>query len=337
MHNLEQLQNDAKNEILKCKDIRALEALRVDYLGKKGKLTEVLKSLGQLSKEERPRLGQAINEVKTLISTQLEDKLAELKHLELLEKLKEETLDISLPGRSNFVGSIHPVTQVKNRINEYFTSLGFDVVSGLEIENEFYNFEALNIPESHPARQMHDTFYFNPDSLLRTHTSPVQIRAMEKQKPPFRIIAPGKVYRCDSDMTHTPMFHQVEGLMIDKDVNMAGLKWILEDFFKFFFHSQKKLRFRPSYFPFTEPSAEVDIECTSCHGDGCRSCKFTGWLEVLGCGMVHPNVLKAVNIDSNEFQGWAFGMGIDRLAMLYFGIDDLRKMFENDLNFLNQF
>lgn len=337
MLNLEELQDKAQHEISDCQDIKELESLRVKYLGKKGQLTDVFKSLSQLPHEERPKAGQFINAAKEAINSFLNEKLSELKDAELQKKLKEETLDISLDGRNNVLGSIHPVTQVKNRINEYFTSLGFDIVSGYEIENEFYNFEALNIPDSHPARQMHDTFYFNPDTLLRTHTSPVQIRAMEKQSPPFRLIAPGKVYRCDSDMTHTPMFHQVEGLMIDKDVTMAGLKWILEDFFTFFFHKRKQIRLRPSYFPFTEPSAEVDIECTQCQGAGCRTCKYTGWLEVLGCGMVHPNVLKAVGIDSTDYQGWAFGIGIDRLAMLYFGIDDLRKMFENDLNFLTQF
>ncbi len=244
---------------------------------------------------------------------------------------------MTLPGRKPNSGSLHPVTQVKQRVNEYFSRLGFDIVEGPEIETEFYNFEALNIPGHHPARAMHDTFYFDDGHLLRTHTSPVQIRIMEKRKPPLRLIAPGRVYRCDSDVTHTPMFHQVEGLLIDEQATLAGFKGLLQDFFAYFFERELALRFRPSYFPFTEPSAEVDIECTQCSAKGCRSCKFTGWLEVLGCGMVHPNVLKAVNISPDEYQGWAFGMGMDRLAMLYYGIDDLRMMFENDLTFLSSF
>jgi len=251
----------------------------------------------------------------------------ELKALELQRKLETEIIDVTLPGRSKGRGSLHPVTQVKLHINDYFSRLGFDVVEGPEIETEFYNFEALNIPSHHPARAMHDTFYFGDGRLLRTHTSPVQIRTMESRQPPFRLIAPGRVYRCDSDVTHTPMFHQVEGLLIDKQATLAGLKGLLHDFFAHFFGRELAIRFRPSYFPFTEPSAEVDIECTQCSGKGCRSCKFTGWLEVLGCGMIHPAVLTAVNISPKDYQGWAFGMGIDRLAMLYYGIDDLRMMF----------
>lgn len=337
MQDLTKLQQQAENEIANCNDIKTLESIRVLYLGKKGKLTEVLKTLGSIPAEERPKLGQVINQIKVQINILLETRLIELQEEDLKKRLEKEKIDITLPGRNNHSGSIHPVTQVKQRINEFFTSLGFDIVEGFEIETEFYNFEALNIPSHHPARAMHDTFYFADGTLLRTHTSPVQIRAMENNTPPFKLIAPGKVYRCDSDLTHTPMFHQVEGLMIDKNVTMAGLKGLLNDFFAFFFHKAMPLRFRPSYFPFTEPSAEVDIQCTQCNGNGCRTCKFTGWLEVLGCGMVHPNVLKAVNISCEEYQGFAFGMGIDRLTMLYFGIDDLRKMFENDLNFLQQF
>ena len=337
MQDIITIQEQASEEINKANDISTLELIRVDFLGKKGKLTEILKGLAGLSAEEKPKVGQLVNQAKREISTLIETKMQELKEIQLLKKLSAERLDISLPGRNKESGSLHPVTQVKHRVNEYFSRLGFDIVDGPEIETEFYNFEALNIPGHHPARAMHDTFYFGDGRLLRTHTSPVQIRTMEQLKPPFRLIAPGRVYRCDSDVTHTPMFHQVEGLLIDQHATLAGLKGLLHDFFAHFFGRELALRFRASYFPFTEPSAEVDIECTQCSGKGCRSCKFTGWLEVLGCGMVHPNVLKAVNISPDEYQGWAFGMGMDRLAMLYYGIDDLRMMFENDLNFLKQF
>ncbi|CDZ77903.1 Phenylalanine--tRNA ligase alpha subunit [Legionella massiliensis] len=331
------LQQQAANAISQAQDIATLEAIRVDYLGKKGQLTEILKGLSSLSAEEKPKVGQLVNQVKRDISALIDEKMLHLKELELQKKLAGECIDVTLPGRNLKVGSLHPVTQVKQRVNDYFSRLGFDIVEGPEIETEFYNFEALNIPGHHPARAMHDTFYFGDGHLLRTHTSPVQIRTMETRQPPLRLIAPGRVYRCDSDVTHTPMFHQVEGLLIDKQATLAGLKGLLQDFFAHFFGRELALRFRPSYFPFTEPSAEVDIECTQCSGKGCRSCKFTGWLEVLGCGMVHPNVLAAVNISPEEYQGWAFGMGMDRLAMLYFGIDDLRMMFENDLTFLKQF
>jgi len=315
----------------------ALESIRIDYLGKKGRLTEILKNLANLSAEEKPKVGQLINVVKRDITALIEDKMRVFKEGQLQAKLASERIDVTLPGRARQAGSLHPVTQVKHFINDYFSRLGFDIVTGPEVETEFYNFEALNIPSHHPARAMHDTFYFGDDRLLRTHTSPVQIRAMEAAKPPLRLIAPGRVYRCDSDVTHTPMFHQVEGLLIDKEATLTGLRGLLQDFFTEFFNKDIALRFRPSYFPFTEPSAEVDISCMQCQGQGCRLCKYTGWLEVLGCGMVHPNVLTAVNISPTEYQGWAFGMGMDRLAMLYFGIDDLRLMFENDLSFLKQF
>lgn len=331
------IQEEASQAINEAHDVAALEGIRVDFLGKKGKLTEVLKSLAHLSAEERPKVGQLVNQAKQHINSLIEAKMLQLKEKQLLEKLAAEHIDVTLPGRNAATGSLHPVTQVKHRICDYFSRLGFDIVDGPEIESEFYNFEALNIPGHHPARAMHDTFYFGDGRLLRTHTSPVQIRTMEQQKPPFRLIAPGRVYRCDSDVTHTPMFHQVEGLLIDKHATLASLKGLLEDFFAYFFGRQLAIRFRASYFPFTEPSAEVDIECTQCSGKGCRSCKFTGWLEVLGCGMVHPNVLNAVNISPDDYQGWAFGMGMDRLAMLYYGIDDLRMMFENDITFLRQF
>lgn len=337
MQDINKIKDEATTAISKADDIASLDMVRVEYLGKKGKLTELLKSLMNLSIEERPKYGQMVNEAKRELALQIDDKLRLLKEKMLAEKLQAETIDVSLPGRNHTYGSLHPVHQVKQRINEYFSRLGFDIIDGPEVESEYYNFEALNIPSHHPARAMHDTFYFPDGRLLRTHTSPVQIRIMENQKPPLRLIAPGRVYRCDSDLTHTPMFHQLEGLLIDKHSNMATLKALLQDFFAWFFHKELALRFRPSYFPFTEPSAEVDIACTQCDGKGCRSCKFSGWLEVLGCGMVHPNVLEAVHISAEEYQGWAFGLGIDRLTMLYYGIDDLRVMFENDLTFLKQF
>lgn len=331
------IQKEAVEAIDRALDIAALEVIRVDFLGKKGKLTELLKGLAHLSAEDKPKIGQLVNQTKQHIIALIEEKMDALKEQQLQAKLAAERIDVTLPGRQPQTGSLHPVTQVKHRINDYFSRLGFDIVDGPEIETEFYNFEALNIPGHHPARAMHDTFYFGDGRLLRTHTSPVQIRTMEQRTPPFRLIAPGRVYRCDSDVTHTPMFHQVEGLLIDRQATLAGLKGLLEDFFAYFFGQQLSIRFRPSYFPFTEPSAEVDIECTQCNGKGCRSCKYTGWLEVLGCGMVHPNVLTAVNISPAEYQGWAFGMGMDRLAMLYYGIDDLRMMFDNDVTFLQQF
>jgi phenylalanyl-tRNA synthetase alpha chain len=331
------LKEKAKKSIFEATDLTLLDALRVDYLGKKGQLTEVLKGVSQLSAEEKPKVGQWVNEAKREISQWLEEKSIALQSIYLKEKIARERIDITLPGRSEPLGSLHPVTLVKDRIIAYFSQFGFDLVEGPEIEDDFYNFEALNIPAHHPAKSMHDTFYFGDGRLLRTHTSPVQIRTMQQQKPPFRLIAPGRVYRCESDLTHTPMFHQIEGLWIDDSVTLSGLKGLLDDFFAYFFGQKLEVRFRPSYFPFTEPSAEVDIQCTRCQGAGCRSCKFTGWLEVMGCGMVHPNVLKSVHLSPDDVQGWAFGMGLDRLAMLYFGIDDLRLLFENDLNVLKQF
>ena len=337
MQDILQLEEQAILEVEHVSDVNALEAIRIDYLGKKGRLTELLKNIGHLSVEEKPRAGQAVNIAKRNISAAIDDKKQHLKDLQLHAKLASERIDITLSGRNYRQGSLHPVNQVKAFINDYFSRLGFDIVTGFEIETEFYNFEALNIPGHHPARAMHDTFYFGDGQLLRTHTSPVQIRAMEAQAPPFRLIAPGRVYRCDSDVTHTPMFHQVEGLLIDEKATLTELRGLLQDFFAAFFGKELALRFRSSYFPFTEPSAEVDIECTHCSGKGCRACSDTGWLEVLGCGMVHPNVLAAVNMDATRYQGWAFGMGIDRLAMLKYGIDDLRMMFENDLSFLRQF
>lgn len=340
MHDIDELQRQAAEAIAAVLDLNALDALRVHYLGKKGSFTEILKGLAELSPEERPKVGQLINIAKRDISALIEKKQALLKEQLLEQQLQSEYIDVTLPGRLNQVGSLHPVSQIKNRINSYFSHLGFDIVSGPEVESDYYNFEALNISQYHPARAMHDTFYFGDGLLLRTHTSPVQIHTMEGQKPPFRLIAPGRVYRCDSDVTHTPMFHQVEGLVIDEKTTLAELKGMLHNFFSWLFKREVPIRFRPSYFPFTEPSGEVDIACTQCLDKaerGCRSCKFTGWLEVAGCGMVHPHVLRAVDIDPEQYQGWAFGIGMDRLAMLYFGIDDLRILFENDLSFLKQF
>ncbi|HET8902661.1 MAG TPA: phenylalanine--tRNA ligase subunit alpha, partial [Saccharospirillum sp.] len=255
----------------------------------------------------------------------------------LSQRLAEEKVDVTQPGRRQGKGGLHPVTQTLRRMESFFTAIGYDVAVGPEIEDDYHNFEALNIPSHHPARAMHDTFYFDATTLLRTHTSPVQVRTMEAGEPPFRVICPGRVYRCDSDLTHTPMFHQMEGLMIDTDVSFADLKGTVEEFLRVFFEKELAVRFRPSYFPFTEPSAEVDIECVMCRGDGCRVCSQTGWLEVMGCGMVHPNVLAASNIDSTTYKGFAFGMGVERLAMLRYGVNDLRLFFENDLKFLRQF
>jgi phenylalanyl-tRNA synthetase alpha chain len=337
VQHITELQYQATIAIAAVQDINALEIIRIEYLGKKGQLTNILKNLVKLPSNERPEVGQLVNLAKREISRLIEEKMGALNEMYLQQKLADERIDVTLPGRQHRYGSLHPVTQIKQFINEYFNQLGFDIVEGPEIETDFYNFEALNIPSHHPARAMHDTFYFGDGRLLRTHTSPVQIRAMKNRKPPLRLIAPGRVYRCDSDITHTPMFHQIEGLFIDKQATLTSLRGLLHDFFTTFFKRELALRFRPSYFPFTEPSAEVDIQCTQCFGKGCRLCKYTGWLEVLGCGMVHPYVLHAVDISSDDYQGWAFGMGIDRLAMLYFGIDDLRMMFENDLNFLKQF
>jgi len=332
-----ELTNQALKAINTAHDIAELDAIRVEFMGKKGRLTDLLKGMAKLPPEEKPLVGQKVNEAKKLIAEAIANKQKQIRQAALEKRLEQECIDISLRGRGASHGSIHPVSAVKRKVCGYFSSMGYDVISGPEVETEYYNFEALNIPEHHPARAMHDTFYFGDGRLLRTHTSPVQIRSMEKGEPPFRLIAPGRVYRCDSDLTHTPMFHQVEGLVIDKDINFGHMKHLFESFFTWFFERAIQVRFRPSYFPFTEPSAELDISCTQCAGEGCRSCNFAGWLEVLGCGVVHPKVLCAVNVDPEEYQGFAFGLGLDRLAMLYYGIDDLRMMFENDIEFLKQF
>ncbi|MCZ6796884.1 MAG: phenylalanine--tRNA ligase subunit alpha [Gammaproteobacteria bacterium] len=335
---LDSLLEKALQAINQSQDLASLDTVRVAYLGKKGEITAKLKTLGQIPTEQRPAAGQAINAIKLQIQTSVEQRKSLINENLINDKLSSETVDITLPGRAERSGGLHPVTLTMNRIQKMFAKLGFDVVEGPEVEDEFYNFEALNIPEHHPARAMHDTFYFNDNRLLRTHTSPVQIRVLEKQAPPVRIIAPGRVYRCDSDITHTPMFHQVEGLLVDKNVSFSDLKGTLEEFLKLFFEQDDlETRFRPSYFPFTEPSMEVDISCVMCNGGGCRVCSHTGWLEILGCGMVHPEVFRHVSIDSEAFTGYAFGLGVERLAMLRYGVNDLRLFFENDLRFLRQF
>jgi len=335
---LNQLVAEAEQAISVADDLQTLDQVRVDYLGKKGHLTERMKSLGKLTAEERPKAGQAINQAKQTVQQAIEARREALKNAVLEAKLVGEKVDVTLPGRHTPVGSLHPVTRTMRRIDDLFAQMGFSVAEGPEIEDDFHNFEALNIPESHPARAMHDTFYFPDGSLLRTHTSPVQVRVMQQHKPPLRVIAPGRVYRCDSDLTHTPMFHQVEGLMVDEQVTFTDLKAILIDFLQSFFENEDLVvRFRPSYFPFTEPSAETDIQCVMCGGEGCRVCSHTGWLEVLGCGMVHPNVFKHVDIDTETYTGFAFGMGVERLAMLRYGVNDIRLFFENDLRFLKQF
>ncbi len=335
---LDDLLDEIKKSVAAAEDVKTLEALRVKHLGKKGLLTEQLKSLGKLSAEERPKAGQAINKAKREVAGLLQQKKIQLESAQLVEQLEAESVDVTLPGRGGRMGGLHPVTKTIDRIVSLLSQVGFSIAEGPEIEDEYHNFEALNIPAHHPARAMHDTFYFGDGRLLRTHTSPVQVRVMSEEKPPLRVIAPGRVYRCDSDLTHTPMFHQVEGLLVDSDVTFADLKGVVDQFLKAFFENDTLMtRFRPSYFPFTEPSAEVDIQCVQCGGKGCRVCGHTGWLEVMGCGMVHPEVFRHVNIDYDEFTGYAFGMGVERLAMLRYGVNDLRIFFENDLRFLEQF
>jgi len=334
---LDKLVKTAEQAIAAAADLRALDQVRVDYLGKKGSLTEYMKSLGQLSAEERPAAGQAINRAKQTVQAAIEARRETLESAALEARLEAESVDVTLPGRGQPGGGLHPITRTLERIEELFAQIGFEVAEGPEIEDDFHNFEALNIPESHPARAMHDTFYFDAHRLLRTHTSPVQIRYMQDREPPMRVIAPGRVYRCDSDLTHSPMFHQVEGFLVDDRVTFADLKGILDDFLRHFFERDLAVRFRPSYFPFTEPSAEADIQCVMCGGEGCRVCSRTGWLEILGCGMVHPNVFAHVGIDSERYTGFAFGMGVERLAMLRYGVNDLRLFFDNDLRFLRQF
>jgi phenylalanyl-tRNA synthetase alpha chain len=334
---IDDLRRDALGEVAAASDLTALNQARVKYLGKSGLLTARLKQLGSLPPDQRPEAGQAINQVKAAVQAAVDARRQALDEAALATRLAADRIDVSLPGRGQRSGGLHPITRTLQRIERLFSNAGFAIAEGPEVEDDYHNFEALNIPAHHPARAMHDTFYFDEHLLLRTHTSPVQIRVMEKQAPPLKIIAPGRVYRCDSDLTHTPMFHQVEGLLVDEEVSFADLKGVLYDFLTNFFERDLGLRFRPSYFPFTEPSAEVDIECVMCGGTGCRVCKQSGWLEVLGCGMVYPEVFRHVGIDAERYLGYAFGMGIERLAMLRYGINDIRLYFENDLRFLRQF
>jgi phenylalanyl-tRNA synthetase alpha chain len=338
MQALDELKAEATAAIESAGDSAELERLRVEWLGKKGRVTDLLKSLGQLDAADRPKVGAEINAVKQLLNKQISERKQTLQQAAITAQLAAEAIDVTLPGRREDLGALHPVTRTIARMADYFGALGFEVVEGPEIEDDYHNFEALNIPAHHPARAMHDTFYIDDTHVLRTHTSGVQVRTMETRNPPLRVICPGRVYRCDSDLTHSPMFHQVEGLLIDEDVSFGQLKGIIQDFLHAFFeHDALAVRFRPSYFPFTEPSAEVDIQCVKCAGEGCRICSGTGWLEVMGCGMVHPRVLEMSGVDTERFQGFAFGMGVERLAMLRYGIGDLRLNFENDLRFLAQF
>jgi phenylalanyl-tRNA synthetase alpha chain len=335
---IDSLLNDAQSAIDAAEDANALDQVRVQYLGKKGTLTEQLKALKDVPAEQRKEVGQSINKAKQALQKSIEARKNLLQDLALQKKLDAESIDVTLPGRGIKSGGLHPVTKTIQRIESFFHGQGFMTADGPEIEDDYHNFEALNIPDNHPARAMQDTFYFNANTLLRTQTSSVQIRVMEDSKPPFRIISSGRVFRCDFDITHTPMFHQVEGLLVDENVSFADLKGTLVEFMRHFFEvDDLQLRFRPSYFPFTEPSAEVDIQCVMCGGDGCRVCSGSGWLEVGGCGMVHPQVLTNVGVDNEKYTGYAFGMGADRLTMLRYGINDLRLMFENDLRFLSQF
>jgi len=327
----------ALDEVAACGDLAALEDARVRWLGKKGTLTEQLKALGALDAAERPVAGARINEAKERVQAALEARREELQRADIEARLSAGRIDVTLPGRGEEPGGLHPVTKTRLRIETLFRRAGFDVASGPEIEDDFHNFGALNIPPDHPARAMHDTFYFPDGRLLRTHTSPVQIRALLEHGAPLAVIAPGRVYRCDSDMTHSPMFHQLEGLAVGENVSFANMKAVLHGFLQAFFERDLAMRLRPSYFPFTEPSAEVDMSCVFCDGKGCRTCKHSGWLEISGCGMVHPNVLRASGVDPERYTGYAFGAGIDRLAMLRYGVNDLRLFFDNDLRFLKQF
>jgi phenylalanyl-tRNA synthetase alpha chain len=324
-------------EIAACGDVAALEEARVRWLGKKGTFTEQLKALGVLPAAERPAAGARVNEAKEQVQVAIEARRAALERADVERQLVAGRIDVTLPGRGEEPGGLHPVTQARLRIETLFRRAGFEVASGPEIEDDFHNFGALNIPPNHPARAMHDTFYFPDGRLLRTHTSPVQIRALREHGAPLAVIAPGRVYRCDSDMTHSPMFHQLEGLVVDENISFANMKAVLHGFLQAFFERDLAMRLRPSFFPFTEPSAEVDMSCVFCEGKGCRVCKHTGWLEISGCGMVHPNVLRASGVDAERYTGYAFGAGIDRLAMLRYGVNDLRLFFENELRFLRQF
>ena len=337
MNELLSIGEEFKGELEGVGSTSELDALRVKYLGKKGLISQKFKLLGSATPEERKSLGKGINDLKVMAEGALEARRTALRDEELRAAIKAESLDTTLPGKGPDIGRLHPVNQILGRITDIFTSMGFGVEEGPEVESDFYNFEALNIPKNHPARDMQDTFYVSEDVVLRTHTSPVQIRAMKKLAPPFRIIAPGKVYRHDADISHTPMFHQVEGLMVGEDITFGHLKGILETFIHTYFGPDIPVRFRPSFFPFTEPSAEVDMGCIFCKGSGCRICKSTGWIEILGAGMVNPKVFQYVDVDPERYTGFAFGMGVERIAMLTYGINDIRMLFENDIRFLAQF
>jgi phenylalanyl-tRNA synthetase alpha chain len=335
---LEAIRAKAEHDLQEAKDKQALEDLRIHYLGKKGELTAILKQMGKLSAEERPAIGKMANEIRTAINSELSKRAAQLKEAETAKQLESEKIDVTFPGKRRSIGHQHPLSKELDEIKEIFVGLGFDIVSGPEVEYDYYNFEALNIPKDHPARDTQDTFYINDNILLRTQTSPVQVRVMEKQKPPIRIISPGRVYRSDEvDATHSPLFHQIEGLVVDKGITFSNLKGTLEIIIKSMYGEDSVVRFRPHHFPFTEPSAEVDIQCFNCHGKGCRICKGEGWIELLGCGMVHPKVLSNCNIDPEIYSGFAFGMGLERLVMRKYSIDDMRLFYENDTRFLNQF
>ena len=331
------LQGLAKEQLAAIENGAQLEEFRIRFLGRKGQFSALMKGLGKVPKEDKPRLGQMANKAKKEIEALYTEKQQTLTGDAVYATGKSGSIDLTLPGRRQQTGKLHPVTQIMNEVCSIFESLGFSVAEGPDVEHDHYNFEALNIPTHHPARDMHDTFYVSESILLRTHTSPMQARIMETQQPPLRVIAPGKVYRCDSDITHTPMFHQVEGFLVDRNVSFADLKGVLTVFTQKMFEKDLDLRFRPSFFPFTEPSAEVDIACVICDGSGCRVCKRTGWLEILGAGLIDPEVMKMVGYDPDEFSGFAFGLGVERIAMLKYGIDDIRLYYENDLRFLKQF
>lgn len=332
------IKENAAAQLLEIKSMDKIEEFRVKFLGKKGELTAVMKGMGALSAEERPLIGQLANEVRTFIENAIEEKRGSLKDSLMAAKIKAETLDVTMPGKRAAHGTLHPLTKVLNDLEDIFIGMGFTIAEGPEVELDYYNFEALNIPKDHPARDTQDTFYINDEVVLRSQTSPVQVRVMEKQAPPIRIISPGRVYRSDAvDATHSPVFHQVEGLVIDKGIKMSDLKGTLEVFVKKLYGDDTRLRFRPHHFPFTEPSAEVDISCFNCGGKGCRFCKGEGWIEILGCGMVHPKVLKNCGIDTDIYSGFAFGIGLERVALFRYDIDDIRLLYENDTRFLEQF
>ena len=337
MEDLQQLVSQAIDAVGVAADEAALDEVRVAYLGKKGRITALSKSLGKMDPSERPAAGARINSAKSDVQRAIDAASVQLGEAAIAARLAAETVDVTLPGRNANIGGLHPVTKVIERIEAFFVGVGYEVVEGPEIEDDYHNFEALNLPPHHPARAMHDTFYLDDQTLLRTHTSPAQVHVMESREPPLRILCPGRVYRVDNDLTHSPMFHQIEGLVIDRTTNFAELKGTIIQFLQVFFEKSLEVRFRPSYFPFTEPSAEVDVQCVHCDGAGCRVCSHTGWLEVMGSGMVHPRVLEMSGIDPEKYRGFAFGMGPDRMAMLRYGINDLRLFFQNDLRFLEQF